>query len=523
MGNLSRRISCSVASCTLAWFVLAILAGCGVLSPDEELYKETNRAAYHFSPARNWSNDPNGLVYFEGEYHLFFQHNPFGNKWGHLSWGHAVSSDLVNWKELPIAIPEGEVMIFSGSAVVDWENSSGFSTDGRPVLVALYTGHDEKTLHQAQNVAYSSDKGRTWTQYAKNPVIDIQSINSFRDPKVFWHKPSNRWVMVVALSKEHKIAFYTSQNLKEWKLVSTFGPAGATEGVWECPDLFELPIVGNDGEKKWVIAVSMNIGGVAGGSGSQYFVGDFDGERFTPVDNTQSGKVRWVDFGKDFYAAQSWSDLPDADKRTVWIAWFSNVSYSQKLPTRPWRGSMTIPRSLSLKRVGENFQLRQEPIRELAILRADETHIPLIPVSSPKVALPAIAKLGATMEIETLLRPGTAKEAGLVLSFGETYSATIGYDAHSGRLFLDRSRSGPSFDPSFPGRHYMPVSLSNGAIDLHVFLDRSSIEIFSNDGTRVISDRIFPGTTLTDVTAYATNGSAELADIRAWRLREMKR
>jgi len=434
-----------------------------------------------------------------------------------------VSPDLVNWKELPVAMPEGELMIFSGSAVVDRANTGGFSANGRPPLVALYTGHHEETLHQTQRVAFSNDRGRTWAQYSENPVIDIGSINGFRDPKVFWHEPTGRWVMVITLSDERKIAIYTSRDLKSWDLASTFGPAGATMGVWECPDLFELDVVGEPGEKKWVLTVGINRGSIDGGSGTQYFVGDFDGERFTPEDDTRFGRALWADFGKDFYAAQSWSDLPDTDGRRIWIAWFSNIAYSANVPTRPWRGSMTIPRSLSLKRAGTNFDLRQEPIRELMSLRAEEAHVTSIALSSSQVAVPLPANVGASLELEALFRPGTASEIGLLLEFGEDRRATIGYDAREGRLFVDRRRGGRSFHDEFLGRHEVPVPLSNGTLDVRVFLDRSSVEVFASDGTRVISDLIFPGADLTGIDAYARNGSAELANLRAWRLREITR
>ena len=224
-------------------------------------------------------NDPNGLVYYEGEYHLFYQYNPFGNTWGHMSWGHAVSSDLVHWKHLPLALPEADgVMIFSGSAVVDWKNTSGLGKNGKPPMVAIYTCYRPSDRMQFQCIAFSNDKGRTWTKYASNPVIDIHST-SFRDPKVQWYEPGKHWIMTVSLSAEHKVRFYSSTNLKDWTLLSEFGPAGGTAGVWECPDLFQLPVEGTH-EKRWVLVVNINPGSIAGGSGGQYFIGQFDGTRF---------------------------------------------------------------------------------------------------------------------------------------------------------------------------------------------------------------------------------------------------
>ena len=247
-------------------------------------YKETYRPQFHFTPAMNWMNDPNGMVYYNGEYHLFYQYNPSGNTWGNMSWGHAVSRDLVHWTELPVAIPQDtQEMIFSGSAVVDTNNTTGFGKAGNPALVAIYTSADKVTGKQSQSLAYSTDAGRTFTKYAGNPVLDIGSSN-FRDPKVFWYEPGHEWLMTVALSDQHKVSFYSSPDLKNWKHLSDFGPAGAAGGTWECPDLFPLPDPSNPGKQKWVLMVNLNPGGIAGGSGVQYFIGDFDGTTFTSDD-----------------------------------------------------------------------------------------------------------------------------------------------------------------------------------------------------------------------------------------------
>jgi len=253
---------------------------------DDPSFTEPYRPKYHYTPARNWMNDPNGLVYHDGEYHLFYQYNPEGNTWGHMSWGHAVSTDLVHWKELPLAIPEDdEAMIFSGSAVVDHQNTTGFGTKENPAMVAVYTmAMNDGSGKQAQGIAYSLDNGRSWTKYEGNPVLDIDS-REFRDPKVQWYEPTQSWLMTVSKSTEHKVAFYSSKDLKHWTHLSDFGPAGATGGVWECPDLFQLPVEGRNGEKKWVLVVNLNPGGIAGGSAAQYFVGDFDGTTFTPDDD----------------------------------------------------------------------------------------------------------------------------------------------------------------------------------------------------------------------------------------------
>ncbi|MBB5803016.1 levanase [Saccharothrix ecbatanensis] len=246
---------------------------------------ETYRPQFHFTPERNWMNDPNGLVYHKGEYHLFYQHNPNGNSWGDMSWGHAVSRDLVRWQELPVAISHDDTeMVFSGSAVVDHADTSGFGTPDEPAMVAVYTSAPKAGGKQAQSLAYSTDRGRTWTKYADNPVLDIGSAE-FRDPKVQWHAPTQSWLMAVALATERKIRFYSSKDLKSWAPLSDFGPAGAVGGVWECPDLFPLEVDGDPGKTKWVLVVSINPGGIAGGSAAQYFIGDFDGTRFTADDD----------------------------------------------------------------------------------------------------------------------------------------------------------------------------------------------------------------------------------------------
>ncbi len=247
----------------------------------EVSYQEPFRPQFHFSPAKNWMNDPNGLLYYDGEYHLFYQYNPYGDKWGHMSWGHAVTHDLIHWEHLPVALFEAnDVMVFSGSAVVDWKNTSGFGQNGKPPFVAIYTGHYTSKPLQNQNIAYSNDRGRTWMKYHGNPVLDINE-RDFRDPKVMWHEHTRRWIITVAWPVQRKIRFYSSPDLKTWTHLSDFGPAGSTSGIWECPDLFPLPVENVNGREKWVLSVNVGSGAPAGGSGTQYFVGQFDGSQFT--------------------------------------------------------------------------------------------------------------------------------------------------------------------------------------------------------------------------------------------------
>ncbi|MEH0579293.1 GH32 C-terminal domain-containing protein [Streptomyces sp. B21-108] len=277
----TRMIAAVATVCALSATPLAPRA----VAADTPPYSETYRPQFHFTPAQNWMNDPNGLIFYKGEYHLFFQYNPSGDSWGNMSWGHAVSTDLVHWKQLPVAIPQDDQeMIFSGAVVLDRDNTTGFGTRKNPPLVAVYTSAQKASGRQQQALAYSTDGGTTWTKYHDNPVLDIGS-NNFRDPKVFWYAPTRRWLMAVSLADQHKISFYSSADLKHWTHQSDFGPAGATGGVWECPDLFPLPVDGDPKKTKWVLAVNLNPGGIAGGSGAQYFVGDFDGEKFTSDDS----------------------------------------------------------------------------------------------------------------------------------------------------------------------------------------------------------------------------------------------
>ncbi|MEU1365134.1 GH32 C-terminal domain-containing protein [Streptomyces sp. NPDC005803] len=276
----TRMIAATATACALSAALLAPQAAASDPRPSTETY----RPQFHYTPQKNWMNDPNGLVYYQGEYHLFYQYNPNGDSWGDMSWGHAVSTDLVHWKELPLALShDDKEMVFSGSAVVDRNNTTGFGTKDNPPMVAIYTSHDKSTGTQAQSIAYSTDRGRTFTKYDGNPVIDIGS-KEFRDPKVQWYAPTKSWLMTVSLSTEHKVLFYSSKNLKDWQPLSEFGPAGATGGVWECPDLFPLAVDGDRKKIKWVLVVNINPGGIAGGSGAQYFVGDFDGTKFTAED-----------------------------------------------------------------------------------------------------------------------------------------------------------------------------------------------------------------------------------------------
>jgi sucrose-6-phosphate hydrolase SacC (GH32 family) len=460
-------------------------------------------------------NDPNGLVHFDGEYHLFYQHNPFGEVWGHMSWGHAVSTDLVRWTHLPVALREEDgVMIFSGSAVVDRANTSGLcGPDGSrdPCLVAIYTGHGHG--RQTQNLAYSRDRGRTWTKYAGNPVLDISS-KDFRDPKVFWHEPARRWVMLVSLAEDRKVRFYGSTDLKSWSPLGEFGPAGYTKGQWECPDLFELEVEGEPGRRRWVLDVDVNPGAPLGGSADQYFVGTFDGTTFRN-DNPED-LVLWADHGKDFYASLSWSDLPASDPRRIWIGWMSNWQYANEDPTSPWRGMLTVPRALRLVASAKGLRLAQEPIAELKTLRGARFSASPREVAG-SAALPGLS--GDALELIAEMAPGSATSFGLKVRKGPSEETVIGYDVRARELFVDRRRSGSvAVHPEFPGRHAGPLELERGRVRLHVLVDRSSVEAFANGGRTVLTDRIFPSPASQGVEVWAEGGTASLVAFEAWPL-----
>ena len=472
-------------------------------------YLEPLRPQFHFTPERNWMNDPNGLVFFEGEYHLCYQYNPFGDKWGHMHWGHAVSRDLLHWEPLPIALSEhdGRTM-FSGSVVVDWRNTSGFGRNGHPPLVAIYTADHGDEHREDQCLAFSNDRGRTWTQYDGNPVLDL-GFKDFRDPKVFWHPPTARWIMAVALPNERQIRFYASLDLKKWALLGHFGPCGATGGIWECPDLFPLATEEAAGQEKWVLLVNLNPGGPAGGSACQYFVGTFDGQRFVP--EQPSPEPLWADFGPDFYAAVTWSDVPAADGRRILLGWMSNHDYANDVPTHPWRGAMTIPRALSLRGTPGGLRLIQRPVAELETLR----HAAPLRFTGGTAAPAAAGREGAKdlpclLDVELVFAGVTpATPFAFRIHTGDGEFTSIEYDAAAGRLIVDRTRSGSAgFHANFGRRSSALLRLEGGRCVLRLLLDASSLEVFAQDGETVLTHLIFPSTVMRrfSLTAPATAG-----------------
>jgi sucrose-6-phosphate hydrolase SacC (GH32 family) len=466
---------------------------------------EPLRPRFHFTPVRNFMNDPNGLVFLDGEYHLFYQHNPFGERWGHMSWGHAVSPDLLRWTHLPVALREERgIMVFSGSAVVDTANTSGLCPgEGASCLVAIYTGHGHG--RQTQNLAVSRDRGRTWTKFAGNPVLDL-SLADFRDPKVFWHAPTGRWIMVAVLAAQKKVRFFASPDLKRWEALSDFGPAGAAEGVWECPDLFPLPVDGDANDVRFVLDIDLNPGGRLGGSGGQYFIGTFDGQRF--VNDNAADQTLWVDYGKDFYASLSFSNVPPADGRRLFMGWMSNWLYANVEPTSPWRGVQSVPRELSLRRGPEGIRLAQAPVREVASLR----------LSAEPRSVTGVAELPGSAEIELEVTPGTWAEAGFRMRSAAGEEVVVGVAAQPLEAFVDRRKSrAKPFHAAYPGRHAGPVRWRDGRIVLRVLFDRSTLEVFANDGETVISDRLYPTRPL-DRLEPLEGGQGLANSLRVWEL-----
>ncbi len=475
-----------------------------------DVSKESYRPQFHYSPPAMWLNDPNGMVYFEGEYHLMFQHHPGSTVWGPMHWGHVVSKDLVNWETLPVALsPDHNGAIFSGSAVVDWNDTSGLF-DGGSGLVSIFTHADiypdSDRPRQRQSLAYSKDKGRSWTLYSGNPVLSDIEITDFRDPKVFWMEEAGLWIMVLACG-DH-IRFYRSANLKDWEFASEFGKSdGAHYGVWECPDLFELSIDGST-SKKWVLLVSIGDNpDCPEGSKTQYFIGSFDGFKF--VNENTPDTVLWLDEGRDNYAAVSWSDIPEEDGRRIIIGWMNNWKYANQVPTASWRGAMTLPRLLSLTNRNGNVILSQMPVQEIEKLRKETHSWSDVAVTSEN---PLIHETNEDLlEIEVDLDVHSGDEVHIILKSSGECETIIGYDPEREWLFIDRSKSGlTDFNPSFACKHGARLVPDKGNVKLRIWVDRSVVEVFANGGIVALTDQVFPINPIEKVLISTVAGSAEL-------------
>ena len=439
-------------------------------------YKEAYRPQFHFTPKTNWTNDPNGLIYYKGEYHLFFQHNPFGIDWGNMTWGHAVSRDLVHWKQLPHALHPDELgTIFSGSGVVDWNNTGGFQTAEESVLVNFYTSagsHAPEAVPFTQSIAYSNDRGRSWTKYEGNPVIE-HIVGSNRDPKVIWHEPTQKWVMALYLD-QNDYALFGSTDLKAWTRLSDLQIPDT-----ECPDIFELPVDDDPDNTKWVFW----------GAAGKYYVGSFDGVTFTPEDDAHRS-----DYGANFYAAQTWSDVPESDGRCIQIAWMSG----SKPPDMPFNQQMSFPCALTLRTTSEGIRLHREPVAEIENIHA-YTHAWSDLALKPGEDLLA----GLTGELFDI-RAEIALNGAAAVGFN-IRGQDVRYDVAAQQLtFLERSG---------------PLAPHNGKISLQILVDRISIEAFGNAGELSMTSYFLPDLNKADIGIYADGGTARLVSLKVHELK----
>lgn len=476
--------------------------------------REKYRPAFHHSPLYGWMNDPNGMVYTDGRWHLYYQTNPYGSKWQNMTWGHSSSPDLINWEHHPVAIePDGLGTIFSGSCAVDSTNSAGF---GKDAIIALYTS---AAASQIQSLAWSNDGGMTFNKYPGNPVVTLES--EARDPNMFWDKANNRWVLVLAHALEHEMLIFTSPDMKEWTLESAFGKGlGAQGGVWECPDLFPLKIDGT-GDTKWVLLCNLNPGGPFGGSGTQYFIGDFDGKTFTPDTDAQGNvPTKWLDHGKDHYATVSWSDAPDG-RRTV-IGWMSNWQYAAEVPTKQFRSANTLPREMQLFRDTDGeLYVASVPSPELEALRASTFRKPSsmsAGTKERKINLPTAND--GICEILLTVDPRKASDVIMTLANNAGEHVTITYDVDAQTLAFDRRKSGVTdFSQDFPAVTVTPVHSRDGLLNLRMFVDRASIELFANGGRAVMTNLVFPTSPYSTMTVKAVGGNARISDLTVYSLK----
>lgn len=486
--------------------VLVIL---GLISTRVSATDENYRPAFHYTPKHNWMNDPNGLVFIDGQYHLFYQYNPYGITWGPMHWGHAISKDLRVWEELPIALfPDSLGTIFSGSAIYDKDNTSDLGSRENPPLVAVFTYNQQFFEYsggasgQSQGLAYSLDKGLTWQKYAHNPILKNLNERDFRDPKIIWYAPQEKWVMSLAVNK--KISFYSSKNLLQWQYESDFGEGvGAKGGIWECPDLIPLRIAGS-GKKKYLLLVSLNPGAVNRGSGTQYFVGDFDGKAFT-LDpkfkaqlqhniNRKESPAEWVDYGADNYAGVSWSNLPD--QRTLSIGWLNNWDYGQMTPLQPWRGAMTLPRELSLIETKDRYVLKSTPARELQSLVKKTIKLDPLTVNGQYDVFAGQKADTFPQYVQLQLNSQAPGRIDIEIGAGKEKSR-LTIDRNKMQILFDRDKSGlTNFSDKFVGVQRAPLRWQSDNIKLEFYVDKSSIEIFMNDGEVVFTNQIFPTETL---------------------------
>jgi len=472
-----------------------------------DYYKEQHRNQFHFSPEVNWMNDPNGMVYLDGEYHLFYQYYPDSTVWGPMHWAHAVSSDMIHWKHLPIALyPDTLGYIFSGSAVIDKNNTAGF---GKDAMVAMFTYHDihgersgSSITFQYQGIAYSTDKGRTFTKYEGNPVIPNPGIKDFRDPKIIWDEANSQWVMVLAAYD--KAMFYTSKDLKAWELASEFGIVGDTR-LWECPDLFPIKVKGSE-ETKWVLITSIQKEAPNGGTATGYFVGDWDGKQF--IGNTKNQK--WLDYGTDNYAAVTWADAPNPTDEKSLIGWMSNWQYAQVVPTEKWRSAMTLPRTITLHKENGEYHLRSLPVVQSS--KIEKTKYGIQPKKITESTVLSKEGIIPLQKLDLSLVPASDAVVSIRLSNAKEEYTVVGYNAVSKNYFIDRTHSGKvDFQKDFADKiHYAPVDYNTPSINMTIFIDHAAIELFADYGRTAMTDIVFPTEPYDKVEINSSGGGVKI-------------
>ncbi|MEN9918707.1 MAG: hypothetical protein RL662_1143 [Bacteroidota bacterium] len=478
-------------------------------------YAETYRPSYHFTPPYGWMNDPNGMVYYKGQYHLFYQWNPFGSRWENMTWGHATSRDLLIWDNHNGAIlPDTLGTIFSGSAVADIYNTSGLQKGEEKVLLAFYTYHKTvgDTYEQSQGLAYSNNAGKNWNKYAKNPIITKSGFKDFRDPKVVWHEDSQKWVML--LSVDHYIEIYSSSNAIDWTLESDFGKnQGAHTGQWECPDLFELKVE-NSNESKWVLICNINPGGVHGGSATQYFIGNFDGKTFT--NQSTPSDVKWLDWGKDFYAAVTWGNAPQ--NRHIGIAWMSNWEYGKEVPSKYFRSAMTVPRQFTLVKTQSDYTLFNYPSSEVADLRKRSKKIDNLIVDRECNVDNICQNTTGAFEIVFDVANISSEVFGFKLYNNKGQFSDIYFNIPEKKIWVDRRNSGKvDFSENFSSLVYGPLEIKNN-YQIRILVDKASIELFEGNGQVSMTNIVFPDEAYNRLSFYSKGGTCEIKNLTIYEL-----
>jgi len=489
------------------FLIICLLVSTAAIA-QKSTYKEQYRPQIHFSPPAHWMNDPNGMVFYKGTYHLFYQYYPKATVWGPMHWGHATSADMIHWKNQPVALyPDSLGLIFSGSAVVDYNNTSGLGKNGQPPLVAIFTHHDQakekdgKNDTENESIAYSNDEGKTWHKYDHNPVLKNPGISDFRDPNVNWYEAGKKWIMTLAT--KDRITFYSSPNLKEWKKESEFGEhLGAHGGVWECPDLFQ--ITANDGKKLWVLIVNINPGGPNSGSATQYFVGNFDGNAFRPLNND----TRWIDSGTDEYAGVTWHNTGN---RHVFLGWMSNWEYATTVPTQVWRSANTVPRELKLVNIDHNYYVTSEPVKELNSLRTTTIDLKSLNVKGERNLTKLIKRSDNQYELKFSSKQ--LKSFSVTLSNKGGEQLIIGFDAAENSWYIDRTKAGVSdFNKNFAKRMVSKRTANEPGTDVTLIVDVASVELFADKGSIVMTAIFFPKKPYTDL-AVSSKGGFDMSSV----------